>query len=197
MSNRLQMETASTLTASTDAALVRRMAAGDAPALRELYALYSGPLYSYAYKTLGCAEDAEEVLQDVFVRIWKKAPEYDAARSSPFTWAWMLLRGLCIDILRRRGRRARIQGGPSLDDPAAAPLLASRAPELASREEVRRGLCAMEQLPPMDRRAVEMAVFLEYTGEEIAGDLNQPLGTVKSRIRRGLLRLRQILQSHD
>ena len=180
-----------------DAGLIGLMAGGDTLALRRLYALYSGPLYSYALRALGSVEDAEEALQDVFIRLWKKAPDYDAARSGPFTWAWMLMRGLCIDRLRRRGRRAIIDEGPSMDDPAALPLTLSVPPVLAQRDEIRRVLRAMEQLPTADRRAVEMSVFLEYTGEEIANTLNQPLGTIKSRIRRGLHRLRQILQSHD
>ena len=198
MSNRIRMNfQISRPPSAEDAAVLRRMASGDAAALRELYALYAGPLLSYAVRTLRSTEDAEEVLQDVFVKLWKKAPEYDAARSSPFTWAWMLMRGLCLDVLRRRGRRAIIHEGPSMDDPSVTTVLPSHEPELARREEYRRVLTAVAQLPAADRRAVEMAVFLEYTGEEIAGNLNQPLGTVKSRLRRGLLRLRQILQNHD
>lgn len=183
--------------AARDAALLRRMGAGDAAALRELYTLYAGPLYSYILRVLHSAEDAEDALQEIFVRMWKKAPDFDPARSSAFTWAWMLTRGHCFDILRRRGRRAILHSGPSLDDMHAAPVISISGTDLQRRDEIRRVISALEELPAPDRRALEMAVFLEYTGEEIAGELQQPLGTVKSRIRRGLQRLRQILQRHD
>lgn len=183
--------------AAQDAALLRRMAAQDGAALRELYALYSGPLYSYARRVLPTAEDAEDALQEIFVKLWKKAPGFDPSLSSGFTWAWMITRSHCCDVLRRRGRRALLHNGPSLDDAASAPVLSTAGADLPGRDEVRRVINALEHLSGPERRAVEMAVFLEYTGEEIAGELHQPLGTIKSRIRRGLHHLRQILQRHD
>ncbi len=180
-----------------DATLLRRMANQDARALAELYAVWSGPLYSYALRTLVTPEDAEDALQEVFVKFWKRAHAYDPALGSGFTWGWMIMRSHCCDILRRRGRRKALHSGPSLDDSGSAPILAITGADLLQRDEVRRVIGALDQLPAPERRAVEMAVFLEYTGEEIAGELRQPLGSVKSRIRRGLIRLRNILQRHE
>jgi len=180
-----------------DALLLRRIAAQDAQALAELYASWSGPLYSYALRVLPAPEDAEDALQEIFVKFWEKASSFDPSLSSGFTWAWMIMRAHCCDILRHRGRRHALTSGPSLDDGKQAPLMAHGGSDLQQRDEVRRVVRALDQLSGPERRAVEMAVFLEYTGEEIAGELQQPLGTIKSRIRRGLLRLRHILQHHD
>jgi RNA polymerase sigma-70 factor, ECF subfamily len=180
-----------------DAVLLRRVATQEAAALAELYAVWSGPLYSYALRALPTAEDAEDTLQEVFVKIWKRAHTFDPTLSSGFTWAWRITRSHCCDVLRHRGRRAVLHTGPSLDDPASAPSLAAPGLDLRHRDEIRRVVHALDQLSTPERRAVEMAVFLEYTGEEIATELAEPLGTIKSRIRRGLLHLRQILQHHD
>jgi RNA polymerase sigma-70 factor (ECF subfamily) len=180
--------------------LFERLAQRDASAMAELYALYSGPIYSFALRALGSREDAEELLQDTFVRLWEKALDYDPALGRPFTWALLLARGLCCDRLRRAGRRSKSfrvvpLGGAEPNDVSRA--VPHHAPGVFSRDEFRRVVAALDALPTPDRRAVEMAVFLEYTGQEIADNLREPLGTIKSRIRRGLARLRQLLIRHD
>ncbi|MGI8603481.1 MAG: RNA polymerase sigma factor [Verrucomicrobiales bacterium] len=178
--------------------LFDRLARRDVTAMSELYALYSGPIYSFALRALGSREDAEELLQDTFVRLWQRAPDYNPALSRPFTWAFLLARGLCMDRLRRAGRRARIHGMASMADERDVADSARRTvPNVISQDELRHVMRALQTLPAAERRAVEMAVFLEFTGQEIADDLREPLGTIKSRIRRGLKRLRQLLKYHD
>ena len=93
--------------------LLRRIGEGQRAALQELYHLYSKPLYSYALKILGNQQDAEEVVQDAFVRYWKKAAKYDRSRSKPFAWAVMILRGICFDRLRQR---KKLSHPPTLQD---------------------------------------------------------------------------------
>ncbi len=177
--------------AADEACAIARMATGDATALRELYSVMATPIFSYALKSLGNREEAEEVLQDTFVRMWEKAATYDPSRSRPFTWAVLIARGLCWDRLRKSDRRP-----PSTSTTTSANgMRQERAvePNIEAREELRRICDALQQLPQADRQAVEMAVFLQYTGQEIAQHTAEPLGTVKSRIRRGLLRLRHII----
>lgn len=173
--------------------LFARMGCGDTSALEELYQIYANPLYSYAYKMLSNQEEAEEVLQDTFVRLWKKASKFRPEVSKPFTWTIMILRGLCLDRLRKRNVRARV----SVVELSVVENLASTGPkgierlyfnELTSR--VRKGLAGLNV---EERQCLELAIFGDATHPEIAEKLGQPLGTVKSRIRRGLLKLRELL----
>lgn len=180
--------------ASDEVRLLERVARRDSGAMAEAYALYGGAVFSYALRALGSREDAEEVLQDTFIRLWEKASEYNPSLGRPFTWVFLLARGLCLDRQRRVGRRARRMRMAAMENGGdVAPFL----PRVFPQDELRRVLAALTTLSALDRRAVEMAVFLECTGQEIADDTQEPLGTVKSRVRRGLARLRHILKSHD
>ena len=93
--------------ASDEVRLLQRLARRDSGAVAEAYALYGGPVFSYALRALGSREDAEEVLQDTFLRLWEKAGDYDPSLGRPFTWVFLLARGLCLDRQRRVGRRSR------------------------------------------------------------------------------------------
>ncbi|MEM7388001.1 MAG: sigma-70 family RNA polymerase sigma factor [Verrucomicrobiota bacterium] len=182
---------------SEEVAIFDRMAEREPGSLEELYQLYANPLYSYAYKMVGNQEDAEEILQDTFVRLWRRAPDFDASKSRPFSFSVMILRGLCVDCLRRRGRRP--QRAFSIDD---LDLADGRGTESIERlffsDLTRRVRRALQRFPEQDRQCLELAIFGDITHTEIAGQLGQPLGTVKSRIRRGMIRLRTLLQEiHD
>ena len=164
---------------------MRRIAEGDASAVDELYRNFATPLFSFALRVLGRREDAEEVLQDTFVRIWKKAASFDSARSRPYTWAVMILRGLALDRLRLRQRR-----------PEPLPLALvpeSPPPPDFPEEEAARLRVAFGSLRAEERACLELAIFEDRSHQEIATDLGQPLGTVKSRVRRALARLRELL----
>jgi RNA polymerase sigma-70 factor, ECF subfamily len=173
--------------------LLARMGVGDREAFRELYSRYSRPLYSFAVRLVGDAGEAEERLQDAFVKIWQNASTYDPRKSRPFTWAVTITRRTCIDGLRRR--RLKLTTTPLADEGTAAVVAPDPgAGELAeAREDSERLRGALADIPAGQRTALELALFSALTHFEIARQLDQPVGTVKSWIRRGLLGLRSTL----
>jgi RNA polymerase sigma-70 factor (ECF subfamily) len=176
-----------------EAQLLTQVAKGDQLAFAQIYDRFSSGLYSLALRMVNDATEAEDVLQETFNQIWQKAPTFDAARSSAFTWAVMILRHKAIDRLRARKRLQRttdkaidLNFFPSVDDASAAKPM-----QLELHQRVR---AALDQIPDEQKQAIGLAFFTELTHEEIAAQLNQPLGTVKARIRRGLLRLRDFMK---
>jgi len=176
---------------SEEIRLLARIGAGDREAFGALYAHYGAPLFSLAVRMVGNTSDAEEMLQDTFVKIWRNAAAYDANLSRPFTWAVTIMRRTCIDQLRRRRRVPAVT--PFLADDDATPdgSATARVREAAeAREDFARVRDALAEIAPERRRAIEYALYSDLTHDEIAHALGQPLGTVKSWIRRGLLDLR-------
>ncbi len=176
-----------------EAQLLTRVAQGEEPAFAELYDRFSTGLYSMALRMVNDAAEAEDVLQETFSHIWRKAATYDATRSSAFTWAVMILRHKAIDRLRVRQRLQRttdkaidLNFFASVDDTSASTPLQH---ELHARVRA-----ALALIPEDQKQAIGLAFFTELTHEEIAAQLKQPLGTVKARIRRGLLRLREFVK---
>jgi len=174
--------------------LLARIAAGDNAAFRRLYTRYSPALFPLAIRLLGDNGAAEEALQDTFVKIWRHAPLYDARLSRPFTWAVTILRRTCIDHLRKNRHASRTTPLPD-DDTAPAEL--STGENIRRTAEVRettgRLRTALAALAPPQRDALELALFSTLTHPEIAARLAQPIGTIKTWIRRGLLDLRATL----
>ena len=179
----------------TDLELIGRIRGGDQPALDELYRRYSSPVYSLVWKILQNAEESEDVTLDVFWQVWRQAERYDLSRGAPPAWIFTLARSRAID--RLRARRRREDRTVSFDDPELNldPLDDEKAPdEVASFRQTRDAVReAMKSLSARQREAVELAFFQGLTHVEIAERLGQPLGTVKTRIRQGLIRLRQKL----
>lgn len=177
-----------------DTELFSRTAKGDHASLAELHDRYSGILLATAFRVLNNAKDAEEVVQEAFVQIWEKASVYDVRRGKPLTWAMTLTRNKAIDRLRRVQRRRRLQ--EEIEEEAQ---IWDRMSETDSSDEAvaheTRALVrsAVIQLSDDQRRAIELAFFSGLTQQEIAQRLHEPLGTVKARIRRGMMRLRQII----
>ena len=179
--------------AMVDASLLRRIAAGESTALGEFYDLHSGALFALAFRILNDSKEAEDVLQDVFLQIWNKAGAYDPAQGHAFTWALTLTRNKAIDRLRSTRRRSRLLEEAAAQDacettgfpPPAAP---------AAQDEAEMTRAALARLPKEQRRPIEMAFFGGLTQSEIACALNEPLGTIKARIRRGMLKLREELE---
>jgi RNA polymerase sigma-70 factor, ECF subfamily len=174
--------------------LMRKIAGGDRDALAKFYDLYSRPLFGTAFRILNDAAEAEDVVQDVFLTVWSKAAEFDTTRGSAFGWTVALTRNRAIDRLRMRRRRKDIlDAAPPADlgyAPSSAPDSAVNAVEKEQATAVRR---AVEELTTDQRNALELAFFSGLTQQEIAAKLNEPLGTVKARIRRGMLKLREHL----
>jgi RNA polymerase sigma-70 factor, ECF subfamily len=173
-----------------------RVAGGNQTAFATLYDRLSGPLYSLAVRMLGDAAEAQDALQDVFLQIWRRAANYDAKQSSVFSWAILMTRGRVIDRLRARGRRLRVVAASTdeadyLPATADASVASSGADTVEGNDEAERVRSIVNKLPAEQRQAIELAFFTDLTHQEIAAQLNQPLGTIKARIRRGLLKLRE------
>ena len=180
-----------------DVELLARVAKGDEQAFAQFYRRTADGLYSLALKMMNDSGEAEDVLQDGFSYMWKRAATYDPARSSPFTWAVMIVRNKAIDRLRSRQRQARI-----VEKATTAFLHFSDTDDASAREPVRREQCAevraaLTEIPDDQKQVVELAFFGGLTHEQIAQRLDTPLGTIKARIRRGLLRLRDRLKGAD
>ena len=175
-----------------EARLMARIAAGEAQALEELYRRYATPLYSFICRMLSDRDEAADVLQECFCRIWKRAATYEPVRSRPFSWVVLLTRGLCLDRQRRHGARERCHQR-LLAESAAEPPTAT-VDNLFFAERSARIRRALETLSETERRSLELSFFSGVPHHEIAALLALPLGTVKSRLRRALLRLRLVLK---
>lgn len=181
--------------AREEAELLRQVAAGDEAAFARLYDRYERPLFSVAFHVLRDATAAEDVLQDVFVQLWERAAQYDPACGKPLTWAVVLTRNKCIDRLRGQQRRQRLNQAARELDAAPATGQADQASErMVLNEQVELMRQALAELPAEQRHAIELAFLRGRTQTEIAAELAVPLGTVKARIRRGMLQLRARLE---
>lgn len=176
-----------------DADLVRRIALRDAAAFTIMYDRYCSLLYSVALKVLADPEEARDVLQHVFLTLHEKAARYDSALGRPAAWLATMARNRSIDRLRSLKRERNYAEKVRLQaDPADLSFTTAASPATYPDEvEMLHG--AVAQLPPDQRQALELAYFGGLTQQEISEKLSQPLGTVKARIRRGLLKLRESL----
>lgn len=175
--------------------LMQRLGKGDRQSFAELYDRFSSVLFSIACRVLNNHEAAQDVLQEVFVQIWEKAPLYDPARGKPLTWAITLTRNKAIDRLRTTQRRSRLR--EDLEKEASAAEQFDDKSSLAAVQSVEQGAlvrAALTKLPREQIEALELAFFAGLTQVEIAERLQTPLGTVKARIRRGMMRLRELLE---
>jgi RNA polymerase sigma-70 factor, ECF subfamily len=180
--------------ASVDLELLRAMAGGDTAALGTFYDRHVSTLFAFAYRMLNDRREAEDVVQEVLLQIWEKSAAFDAAHGRPLAWAIAITRNRAIDRLRSAQRRARILDESSADIRPDDGGFATAPDELAGTGETARLVrAALSELPPEQRRAIEMSFFGGLSQSEIAAELNEALGTVKARIRRGMLRLRDAL----
>lgn len=178
-----------------DALLVQRIAGGDRQALAELYDRFSGPLYSSALRILRDQAEAQDVVHDAFVTLWEKASTFETSRGNAFSWAVTLVRNRAIDRVRMRRRRAELLAASAPDDLGygETPATAGGDDSAIAGDDARTVRAAVATLPLEQKRALELAFFGGLTQEEIARKLAEPLGTVKARIRRGLIKLRDSL----
>jgi RNA polymerase sigma-70 factor (ECF subfamily) len=197
------MHSTGSLSPALDRELVARAAAGDGRAMTDLYDRYGSVLYTVAYRVVGQRADAEEVVVEAFAQAWREAARFEAGRGSVAAWLTMIARSRALDLVRARSRRDRLaanaanaaasglDGGSATPDHGASP--ADRAEDDERRRVVRQ---AMDGLSPAQRQAIELAFFEGLSQSEIAARLNEPLGTVKTRVRLGMQKLRESLRPY-
>ncbi len=185
-------------TALRDDELMNRLGSRDLGAFEALYDRYGDLVYSVSLRVVGDQYVAQDVAQDVFLRVWRRPEQFDVTRGKFVTWLLSVTRNRSIDQRRSQSRRLRhealpvaddeeevLPSGDDRDDPALATVLSEE------RSEVRN---AMESLPAEQKLAIQLAYFGGLTQQEIATKLDQPLGTVKTRIRLGMQKMRATLE---
>ena len=182
------------LEVSPDATLVNRLLRKDVAAFEQLYNRHSRIVYSLVLRILQQAGTAEEVVQDVFLQLWRNAARYDVTRGPFVPWLLTLARNRALDHLRLKSERQRRREDQTEELPSVtvAPEYEKQLDEKRRAERVR---ALLGVLSPQQRRAIELAYFQGLSHTEIAEKLKEPLGTVKSWIRNGLLRLKEGLQT--
>jgi RNA polymerase sigma-70 factor (ECF subfamily) len=175
--------------------LLAACARGDRAAFAALYQATSAKLYGVALRILRREDWAEEVLQDCYVSIWTHAPEYRAGLAAPMTWMTSIVRNRCLDWLRRPRMEVSDQDGTlteSAESEKPGPLA-----ELERATEAGALRRCLGELEPRQRQAIALAFFDGLSHSELASHLREPLGTVKTWVRRGLLRLKDCLESQN
>lgn len=178
----------------SDETLIAHVAAGDSHALEQLYSRYGRVVYGLALRMLSSAEQAEDIVQETFWRVWRRAATFQRGSGLFAPWLFGIARNLCIDELRRR------QSRPALNQVEDQVLTAIPDPqpaidELTWETERRRLISvALGELPPDQRQVIELAYFAGLSQREIAEQLANPLGTVKTRVRLALQKLKGLLQ---
>lgn len=182
-----------------DAALARQVANGSAAALEVLYDRYARIVLSFATRMLGDRQSGEELLQEVFLRAWQQAHNYSAGRGSFATWLLSITHNMSIDEIRKRRRRP--QRAESADPVLMLTNVTDQSPsveESAELSALRDTMSmAIQMLPIAQRRAIELAYYQGLTQREIAEELDEPLGTIKTRMRLGMRKLREFLETDE
>jgi RNA polymerase sigma-70 factor (ECF subfamily) len=180
------------------AALLPAVAQGNVSAFEELYDRYASTIYGLLLRILANADDAQEVLQETFVKAWTNARMFDAVRGTDIAWLISIARSRGID--RLRSRRTRVdredEAGRELSILGPAVETESAADSVIQAEESTAVRGALAELPPPQRLALELAYFEGLSQSEIAQRLNQPLGTIKTRMQLGMKKMRERLQDY-
>jgi RNA polymerase sigma-70 factor (ECF subfamily) len=171
--------------------LIERVAKGDRKALAAVYQRTSAKLYGVCLRIARDREAAEDILQDVYLKIWNRAGRFDRGRASPITWLCAVARNTAIDFVRKHGVPT-----PPVIDTADAPDkdIAAATAVMEANEDRAQIFDCLAALPPNQQRAIRQAFFDGSSHSELASSMEVPLGTMKSWIRRGLLQLRGCLQ---
>jgi RNA polymerase sigma-70 factor, ECF subfamily len=181
-------------TRDEDAELLQRIGARDRSAFAEFYDKYSAMLFSIASRILSDAGEAEDVLQETFMQIWEKGGNFNPKLGKASSWVAILVRNKSIDRIRASQRRMGLAREAGLEFAVIQEGDQTANGSVYGHEKAKLIQSALVELPPEQRRAIEMAFFSGLTQNEISETLQEPLGTIKARIRRGLLHLRDRLE---
>lgn len=184
-----------TYTGLDDEELMQRLVYRDLRAFRALFDRYGNLVYSAALRVVRDAQIAEDMVQEIFLRIWRKPESYVAQRGRFVTWLTSVTRNRAVDEIRSRGRRFRYETASPEEQEREVPAPDTNDPALTAEllDQRRLILAALSQIPQEQRQIIELAYFGGFTQQEIAQRLSQPLGTVKTRIRLGMQKLRVAL----
>jgi RNA polymerase sigma-70 factor (ECF subfamily) len=190
-------QAATPVTQHDDAPLIEAMMRGDQSAMSTLYDRYAPGVLGLALRITRERADAEDVVVDTFAQVWRDAARFETQRGSVAAWLATIARSRALDLLRVRGRRRKLDDAAEAEVGVAPPAMGTATPSpisaLLADERSRRVQTALETLPPPQRAALELAYFEGLSQSEIAERLDEPLGTVKTRMRLGLRRLRELL----
>ena len=175
---------------TADIELLKAVSRGDEQALAQLYDNYRVILFGLLVRILNSREEAEDVLQEVFLQVWRRAKDFDETRGKPFTWLVTLARSRAIDRLRSLGARDRVAQASIRE---ASEEVSDAAFDTFRSEQRALVTSALSQLPEEQKRPLVLAYFDGLTQSEIAANLGAPLGTVKTRVRAGMMKLREVL----
>jgi RNA polymerase sigma-70 factor (ECF subfamily) len=182
-----------------DQTLARMVASGSPEALETLYNRYSRAVMSFGTRMLGDRQSGEELVQEVFLKAWRLSHNYSADRGSYITWLLSITHNLAIDEIRKRNRRP--QRADSTDPVLLLLNQSDQSPGTEASAELNElrtiMVGAINSLPEAQRLAVELAFYRGLTQREIAAELQEPLGTIKTRIRLGMRKLRDVLETHE
>ena len=182
-----RLSTASQNQGLNDGALISAVRSGNHDAMAQLYDRYSPVIYSVALRVLGDTGAAEDVLQEIFMQLWRNPGSFDSGRGNLAPWLAVIARNRAVDILRKRRPQTEI----SESIVSVEPDLAAETDRGRATEKVR---SILKELPAPQRQALEMAYFEGYSHSEISEKTGEPLGTVKTRIRSGLILLRKSVE---
>jgi RNA polymerase sigma-70 factor (ECF subfamily) len=174
----------------SDVELLHAIARGDEAALARLYDSYRVILFGLLVRILNSREEAEDILQEVFIQVWRRAKDFDEQRGRPFTWLVTLARSRAIDRLRQLGARQRLAASAEQERVEESSDALTDTIRGTQKEVVRR---ALAELPEDQRHTLLLAYFEGLTQSEIAAKLGAPLGTIKTRMRSGMIKLRALL----
>lgn len=179
-----------------DIRLLKRIAQRDSKSFHEFYQKYGGLIFTAISNVLNDHHDAEDVMQEVLVQIWNKAHLYESRKGKPLTWLTTMARNRAIDRIRSKQRRARLNDDFETEKKPLQLEFEASAEDLVHDKERQTILhSAVAKLTPDQREAIELAYFKGLTQAEVAEQLNEPLGTVKARIRRGVNRLEGLVKA--
>jgi RNA polymerase sigma-70 factor, ECF subfamily len=182
-----------------DEELVQRMSQGDVAALEALYDRYARAVFSFAVRIVRDARIAEEVLQEAFMRSWQQSGRFELTRGNYASWLLSIAHNLAIDELRRSQRRPQKADMVDITDVLRSEVDTTVNIEEAAEATELRGVIrtAMDALPEAQRRVIELAYFEGLSQREIAAFLDEPLGTIKTRMRLGMQKLKDLLAEQE